>query len=104
MCFLCESDLIKVDKTEGNQDHSHCYFLCLNMNAFPEELQLNAKMEIRIMTLFSLRKLPSFLYETGNFEFNGIHFIISDDVCILDAIYSPKIVKLSLDVNFGLTS
>ena len=74
------------------------------MNAFPEELQLNAKMEFRIMTLFSLRKLPSFLYETGNFEFNGIHFIISDDVCIPAAMYSPKIVKLSLDVNFGLTS
>ena len=60
------------------------------------------------MTLFSLRNLPRFLYDTDNFEFSRIHFIISESSPNLGKfrcdIYSPKIVKLSRDVNFGLTS
>ena len=59
------------------------------------------------MTLFSSGKLSGFLYDTDNFEFNRIHFIISESspkFVKFDAMYSPKIVKLSLDVNFRLTS
>ena len=57
------------------------------------------------MALFSLRKLPSFLYDTGNFESSRIHFIISESSPKFAKFWcDPKIVKLSLDVNFGFTS
>ena len=75
----------------GEQDHLQCYFLFLNMHACAEELQLNAK--IRIMTLFSLGKLLSF----------SMTLVISNSIESISS-YSPKMVKLSLDVNFGLTS